>query len=59
MAPWEIIEDKLKQILDQGLMNDNYIFNLGHGVFPEVQPSTLQRVAKFVHDYSAEYKSKQ
>ena len=32
MAPWEIIEDKLKQILDQGLMNDNYIFNLGHGI---------------------------
>ncbi|WP_239749009.1 MULTISPECIES: uroporphyrinogen decarboxylase [unclassified Mammaliicoccus] len=58
-APWEVIEQRLVQILDQGLVDHNYIFNLGHGVFPEVQPDTLRRVAQFVHDYSAKYKSQQ
>lgn len=58
LAPWEVIEHKLTQILNQGLMSNNYIFNLGHGVFPEVQPDTLRRVAEFVHTYSANHKSK-
>lgn len=58
MAPWEVIESHLKRILDQGLQSDSYIFNLGHGVFPEVQPDTLRRVSAFVHDYSRAYKSK-
>ncbi|MCG7420777.1 uroporphyrinogen decarboxylase [Macrococcus epidermidis] len=57
LAPWEVIESHLKRILDQGLQSDSYIFNLGHGVFPEVQPDTLRRVSAFVHDYSAKYKA--
>lgn len=54
LAPWEVIEARLKPILDQGLNHGKYIFNLGHGVFPEVKPETLQRVSKFVHDYTGE-----
>lgn len=57
LAPWSVIEERLKRILDQGLQSDHYIFNLGHGVFPEVQPDTLRKVAEFVHTYSAAYKS--
>lgn len=52
LAPWPVIEERLKPILDQGLTHGKHIFNLGHGVFPEVQPETLQRVSKFVHDYT-------
>ncbi|MDT0692728.1 uroporphyrinogen decarboxylase [Staphylococcus chromogenes] len=52
LAPWIVIEERLKPILDQGLTHGKHIFNLGHGVFPEVQPETLQRVSKFVHDYT-------
>jgi uroporphyrinogen decarboxylase len=52
LAPWEIIEERTKEILDQGMKQPGYIFNLGHGVFPEVQPETLKRLATFVHEYS-------
>ncbi|RXK17345.1 uroporphyrinogen decarboxylase [Macrococcus sp. DPC7161] len=56
ISDWSVIESHLKRILDQGLQSDKYIFNLGHGVFPEVQPDTLKRVSQFVHDYSSKYK---
>lgn len=56
ISDWSVIESHLKRILDQGLQSDHYIFNLGHGVFPEVQPDTLKRVSQFVHDYSSKYK---
>ncbi|MFY4774247.1 uroporphyrinogen decarboxylase [Metabacillus sp. RGM 3146] len=53
LAPWEVIEERVKEILEQGMEQDGYVFNLGHGVFPQVKPETLQRVADLVHDYSA------
>lgn len=56
ISDWSVIESHLKRILDQGLQSDHYIFNLGHGVFPEVQPDTLKRVSQFVHNYSSKYK---
>ncbi|HDJ6466088.1 TPA: uroporphyrinogen decarboxylase [Staphylococcus aureus] len=52
LAPWNVIEERLKPILDQGMENDKHIFNLGHGVFPEVQPETLRKVSEFVHTYT-------
>lgn len=54
MAPWNVIEEKAKAIIDQGLEQPGFVFNLGHGVFPEIQPSTLKRLTSFVHEYSAE-----
>ncbi|MCM3762644.1 uroporphyrinogen decarboxylase [Alkalihalobacillus oceani] len=53
LAPWEVIEERTRAILDEGMKSPNFIFNLGHGVFPEVQPETLKRLTAFVHDYSA------
>lgn len=53
LAPWEVIEERTKAILDQGMENPGYIFNLGHGVFPEVNPDTLKRLTALIHDYSA------
>lgn len=52
LAPWDVIEEKAKEILDQG-KDLSHIFNLGHGVFPQVNPDTLKRLASFVHEYSA------
>ncbi|MBM7586445.1 uroporphyrinogen decarboxylase [Bacillus pakistanensis] len=52
LAPWEVIEEKAKAILDQGMESPGYIFNLGHGVFPEVKPETLKRLTSFIHEYS-------
>ncbi|WP_226676839.1 uroporphyrinogen decarboxylase [Rossellomorea aquimaris] len=53
LAPWNVIEEKAKEILDQGMGLPSHIFNLGHGVFPQVNPDTLKRLAAFVHEYSA------
>lgn len=58
LADWPIIEQRAKAILDMGLQQDGYIFNLGHGVFPEVNPDTLKRLTAFVHEYSAAYKAR-
>lgn len=52
LAPWEVIEEHVKPILDAGMKHNGYIFNLGHGVFPEVKPETLKRLTAFVHDYT-------
>jgi len=53
LAPWEVIEARAKEILDEGMANPGHIFNLGHGVFPEVNPDTLKRLTSFVHEYSS------
>lgn len=53
LAPWDVIESRLKDILNQGLNRGKHIFNLGHGVFPEVKPETLRKVTEFVHNYTA------
>lgn len=53
LAPWNVIEERAKEILDQGMSQPGYIFNLGHGVFPEVNGETLKKLTAFVHEYSA------
>ncbi|MGT0298926.1 uroporphyrinogen decarboxylase family protein [Staphylococcus aureus] len=52
ISTMECHEERLKPILDQGMENGKHIFNLGHGVFPEVQPETLRKVSEFVHTYT-------
>ncbi len=54
LAPWDVIEEKTRAILDQGMEKPGYIFNLGHGVFPQVNPETLKRLTAFVHEYSVQ-----
>ncbi|MBB6443480.1 uroporphyrinogen decarboxylase [Bacillus benzoevorans] len=58
LAPWNVIEEKARDILDQGMEQPGHIFNLGHGVFPQVNPDTLKRLTSFVHEYSASKLSK-
>ncbi|WP_026672474.1 uroporphyrinogen decarboxylase [Alkalihalobacterium bogoriense] len=53
LAPWEVIEERTKEILDAGMETPGFIFNLGHGVFPEVNPDTLKKLTAFVHEYTA------
>jgi uroporphyrinogen decarboxylase len=47
-----VIEERVKTILDQGQAEPGYIFNLGHGVFPEVNPAILKRLTDYIHEYS-------
>ncbi|MCP8968218.1 uroporphyrinogen decarboxylase [Ectobacillus ponti] len=54
LCPWDVIEARVKDILDAGMQQPGYVFNLGHGVFPDVNPDTLKRLTDFVHDYTRE-----
>ncbi|PHD78433.1 uroporphyrinogen decarboxylase [Bacillus sp. AFS043905] len=56
LSSWDVIEERTKRILDQGMEQDGYIFNLGHGVFPSVNPETLKRLTAFIHEYSSKMK---
>lgn len=54
ISSWDVIEERAKEIIDQGIEKPGFVFNLGHGVFPEVKPETLKKLTAFVHEYSAE-----
>ncbi|KAB7665369.1 uroporphyrinogen decarboxylase [Bacillus sp. B1-b2] len=58
LAPWNVIEERVKEIIQQGVKQPGFIFNLGHGVFPEVDPAVLKRLTSFIHDYSGDLLSK-
>ncbi|MDQ0058460.1 uroporphyrinogen decarboxylase [Paenibacillus harenae] len=51
-APIGVIESYAKEIIDQGIQEDGFIFNLGHGLFPEASLEKLAELTAFVHDYS-------
>ncbi|MBO8156206.1 MAG: uroporphyrinogen decarboxylase [Bacillaceae bacterium] len=52
LADWSVIEKRVKAILDEGMKQPGYVFNLGHGIFPEIKPETLKRLTAFIHDYT-------
>jgi uroporphyrinogen decarboxylase len=49
-APWEVIEAKVREIVDEGRAAPGHIFNLGHGVLPATDPDVLTRVVELVHE---------
>jgi len=51
-APMELIESQARAIIDEGIKEPGYIFNLGHGLFPEASIDKLQRLTEFIHEYS-------
>lgn len=53
LSSWDVIEERAKKILDQGMEQPGYIFNLGHGVFPEVNPEVLKKLTTLIHEYSS------
>ncbi|CAM3263499.1 uroporphyrinogen decarboxylase [Filibacter tadaridae] len=54
LADWSIIEERAKTIIEQGVEHGSHIFNLGHGVFPDVKPATLKKLTELIHSYSAQ-----
>ncbi len=49
LAPWEVIEERARDVLTRGRAAEGHVFNLGHGVLPETDPSVLARLTDFVH----------
>ncbi|MEF3352243.1 uroporphyrinogen decarboxylase [Paenibacillus sp. GYB006] len=51
-APMDTIKKYAKDIIDQGIQSPGYIFNLGHGLFPEASIDKLKELTDYVHEYS-------
>src|SRR5699024_12547733 len=51
LADWETIEARTKAILDDGMKDGRHVFNLGHGVTPDITQETLQKLAELIRNY--------
>ncbi len=48
-APWTVIEEAIDDIVRRGRAAPAHVFNLGHGVPPETDPTVLTRIVEYVH----------
>jgi uroporphyrinogen decarboxylase len=53
LAPWEVIEERARDVIARGRTAEGHVFNLGHGVLPETDPAVLARLTDLVHAESA------
>lgn len=51
-APRNVLENKVKTVLDQAANRPGHIFNLGHGILQETPVDNVKAVVELVHDYS-------
>lgn len=51
-APQGVIEQHAAAIIDQGIQAPGYVFNLGHGLYPEASLDKLKSLTDFIHTYS-------
>ena len=49
LGPWELVEERVRDVLAAAGGRADHIFNLGHGVLPETAPDVLARVVELVH----------
>lgn len=48
----DVIKERAKALIDEGVREPGYIFNLGHGLFPEASLDKLRELTEYIHDYS-------
>ncbi|MBL8776013.1 MAG: uroporphyrinogen decarboxylase [Acidimicrobiales bacterium] len=48
LAPWPVVEEATRDVLRRG-GGRGHVFNLGHGVLPETDPTVLEKVVALVH----------
>jgi uroporphyrinogen decarboxylase len=53
MAPWPVLKERAKDILDRAAGRAGHIFNLGHGILPPTPVDSVKALADFVHEYTA------
>lgn len=52
LAPWEVLEPRARSIIEEGKRLPGHIFNLGHGIVPQVDPDVVTRLVEFIHHAS-------
>jgi uroporphyrinogen decarboxylase len=50
LAPWPVVADRTRDVLRRNAGRPGHIFNLGHGVLPELDPGVLAQVVDLVHE---------
>jgi len=50
LAPWEVIEEGMRDVLRRAAQRPGHIFNLGHGVLAPTSPDMLRRLVDAVHE---------
>jgi uroporphyrinogen decarboxylase len=53
LAPWDVVEERARDVISLGRTAEGHVFNLGHGVLPETSPDVLARLTDLVHTASA------
>jgi uroporphyrinogen decarboxylase len=53
MAPWPLLKERAKEILDRAAGRAGHIFNLGHGILPQTPVDSVKALADFVHEYTS------
>jgi uroporphyrinogen decarboxylase len=52
LAPWPVLEARVRDVLERARGASGHIFNLGHGIVPETPPEVVGRVVELVHSAS-------
>jgi len=50
LAPWDVVAERTRDVLRRNAGHPGHIFNLGHGVLPELDPGVLAAVVDLVHE---------
>jgi uroporphyrinogen decarboxylase len=53
LAPWEVIERGMMEVLRRANQRAGHIFNLGHGVLAQTDPAVLRQLVDAVHEVTA------
>jgi uroporphyrinogen decarboxylase len=49
LGPWDTVAAEVRAVLAENDGHPGHVFNLGHGVMPELDPAVLERIVELVH----------
>ena len=47
----DVVERRVQEFLESMANDSAYIFNLGHGVFPDTPPASVKKLVQVVQDF--------
>ncbi|NKQ35753.1 MAG: uroporphyrinogen decarboxylase [Chloroflexi bacterium] len=50
LTPWPVLQEKVDDVLRRANGRAGHIFNLGHGIFPNVPVDNVRRLVDYVHE---------
>jgi uroporphyrinogen decarboxylase len=50
LAPWPVVAEEVRDVLRRNAGHPGHVFNLGHGVTPDIDPDILEQVVALVHE---------